>query len=265
MIRMTIKEDKQISALLKDYPVVAARAAEIALDRTTRDAKEEIYVEMRRVFKSPTDYTLDSLKMRPTQNHNMETSIWFKDPVRMSQHYLVPQVEGGARRLKGFEQALDDTMFVPGRGVRLNKAGNISMGQIRQILSVFGLAERTAGYSANITSRSRRKNPNQRDYFFLKKRHGRLYPGVYERVAKRRAGLGKARKHVIDKSLAYQKGMRRGKFSSVIRARGIKPILIKGRQFAPYKPRLAFYEIAEKVYEQSFKRRFFAEFERRLS
>ncbi len=263
MIRITCTENKEVAALLKEYPLIAMRAAEVAMDKATRDAKDAIHVEMEKVFHSPTDYTLDSLRMTPTQNHNLETSIWFRDRrLGEGDHYLVPQVEGGARQLKRFEKALDNTMFVPGRGVRLNEHGNVSAGQMRQILSVFGRAERTAGYNANITNRSRRRNTKQRDYFYLKKRHGSLYPGVYERVAQKRTGLGKARKYVVDKSKAYQKGQKRK--ASIIRARGIKPVFIKGRQFAPYKPRLAFYKIAEEVYNQSFRRRLFAELERRM-
>ncbi len=265
MLHITFSESGDVQALLKDYPKIALRAAEIAMDEATRDAKEAIYFEMIEVFDAPTPYTLNSLRMTPTQNHNLETSIWFKDRrLGEGDHYLVPQVEGGARQLKRFEQALDDTMFIPGRGVRLNKYGNVSAGKMRQILSVFGKAERKAGYSANITSRSRKRNPKQRDYFFLKKPHGKLYPGVYERVAQKGSGLGKARKHLADKSKAYQKGRKRNRIAPIIRARGIKPVFIKGRQFAPYKPRLAFYDIAERVYKQSFQRRFYAELNRRL-
>ncbi len=264
MIYLETLDDAHVEQMLKDLPKTAGRAAEVALDKTAKEIKESVYGNMKGVFDSPTRYTLNSLKVTPTRNHNMEASVWFKDPDRMGQHYLVPQVEGEARKHKGFERALGDTMFVPGQGVRLNKAGNISIGQIRQILSVLGKAELTAGYNANITSRSRKRNTKERDYFFLPRKHGSLYPGVYKRKAQKGSGLGRANKYRADKSRSYQKGQTRGRYSSVIQARGIKPILIKGRQRNPYKPRLDFYGIAEKVYARRFRKLFDVELNRLL-
>lgn len=169
---------------MKAIPRQANRAAEVALDNTAKDIKKAEVAEMKRVFDSPTRWTLNSLKMTPTINHNMQAVVWFKDPDRMGQHYLVPQVEGGPRKFKGFEQAFGNRMFVPGQAARMTKAGNVSPGQIRQILSVLGRAERTAGYSANVTKRSSSRNKKQRDYVYISKRHGKLYPGIYQRFAK---------------------------------------------------------------------------------
>ena len=81
----------------------------------------------------------------------------------MGAHYLVPQVDGGQRKLKGFERAIGEGELVPALGAKLNQYGNVSPGQIRQILSVLGKAEASAGYSANITSRSRRRNRHPAD------------------------------------------------------------------------------------------------------
>ncbi len=277
MFTLTV-DDKRVRELIKALPDVANRAAEIALDETARDIKKAEVAEMKRVFASPTSYTLKSLKMTPTHNHNMQAVVWFKDPDRMSQHYLVPQVEGGPRKFKGFEQAFGNTMFVPGQAARMTKAGNISQGQIRQILSVLGRAERTAGYSANITTRSAKRNKAPRDYVYITERHGKLYPGIYKRFAKGSGAvksgnyqsrqLGSNRVAVRDERgrfIRWKRPKQRSKYRSAIRARGLRPIMLVGKQQASIKPLLDFYEVAAKVHKKNFAKHFDREFNKRLA
>lgn len=264
LIKVELNGQREIKRALANYPREASRALEHALDHTARDIRDGIREEMTRVFDNPTRYTLNSLQITPTRNHNMKASVWFKEPDRMEQHYLVPQVEGGQRKLKGFERALDDTRFVPGEGVRLNKFGNVSFGQIRQILSVLGRAEHHAGYQANITARSRKTNTKARDYVYIRKRNGRLLPGVYERYVTSSGFNAKTKRTFADRSKVYQQGKKRGKFAQVIRARGLRPILIKGRQNAPTRPLLDFYGVANRVYNLRFVDHFRRQLLRRL-
>jgi len=176
-------DDAAVRTMLDAFPAKAMRAAEQALDATAREIKKEVSGEMRKVFDRPVPYTLNSLQMTPTRNHNMQASVWFKDPDRMREHYLIPQVEGGPRKLKGFERWLGDDEYVPGHGAKMDRYGNISAGQIRQVMSVIGKAQMVAGFSANITDRSKKRNTKQRDYVYLPKgsRGGVLPPGVYQR------------------------------------------------------------------------------------
>ena len=260
---------EHIRELLKTVPKEAGRAAEIALDKTAQDIRDAVKDEMQSVFDNPTRYTLNSLKITPTYKHNMEASVWFKEPDRMGQHYLVPQVEGGVRKLKGFERALDNTMFIPGQGVRTNKFGNVSFGQIRQILSVMGSAEHHAGYQANMTARSAKSNAKERDYVWLRKgsAKGKLRPGIYQRVARKGRGFGYKTKRNMGLlgNRTYQKGRTRGKFSSIIRARGLKPILLQGRQEQRTTPLLDFYGVANDVFLKKYRKHFDIEFAKRLS
>lgn len=264
VVSMTMPETSHISKMLAKYPKEAIRAAEHALDFTAKDVRDEERAAIKRVFDNPTPYTLNSLKVTPTRNHNMQASVWFKEPDRMGHHYLVPQVEGGKRKLKGFERALDSTMFIPGKGVRLNKSGNVSYGQIKQVLSVLGKTEWYAGYAANKTARSAKRNGKERDYILITQRKGRLLPGVYLR---KQTGVGfgaKTKRTFADRGQTYQKGRTRGGFSSVVVARGLKPILLQGRQNANVTPRLHFYKIARAVFNRQFPKHFDAQLARRL-
>ncbi len=252
MLNLTIK-DEGVKKLLESLPKTAHRAAELALDQTARDIKEAEYDEMRRVFDNPVPYTLKSLQMTPTMNHVLQASVWFKDPDRMTQHYLVPQVEGGVRKLKGFERALGRGEYIPGKGARMTKYGNVSPGQIRQFLSVLGKAERTAGYSANISKRSKRRNRKQRDFVLLPdgSSRGALPPGIYQRVKTARGFGAKKRRNLPFGE--WQKGKR----SEAVRARGLRPIMVEGKE-APVTPRLDFYGIAGHVFDGRFSSLFYS-------
>lgn len=253
MIKATF-HDNGVTLQLTQYLAATGRAAEKALDKVAGDIKDANVRKMKSVFDNPTRYTLNSLKVTRTKNHNMTARVWFKEPDRMEQHYLVPQVVGGQRKLKGFERALAQQRYVPGRGARMTQDGNISTGQIRQVLSVLGIAEVSAGYQANLTAKSALKNKKARDYIYLPRgsRRGNLPPGVYERIAQQGRGIGVKQRKTIVKFGTHQKGRTSGKFSSVIRARGLRAIMVKGRQNMPTKPLLPFYEVAENVYEKNF-------------
>jgi hypothetical protein len=257
MINMDIKGVPGVKAALKSHPGKAERAAAIALSMTAKyDVKPGIQMEMKRVFKNPTRYTLNSLYIKYAKASDLTAVVWFKEPDRMGEHYLVPQVEGGPRKLKGFERVLGNKEYIPGHGVRLNVYGNVSAGQIRQFLSVLGKAEHVAGFSANITERSRKKNKKERDYILLTKKHGKLPPGVYKRVQTARGFGAKTKATFADRSKTYQ----RGRVKKVIRARGLKPIMIQGKTGKPVKPLLDFYGIATITFNKNFAPRFWAKF-----
>jgi len=248
MIELKIEGLGKVERLLAQYPEKAKRACAVALTLTGKEVKKAEQAAMRSVFSNPVAYTLNSLQLDPATYEKLKAVVWFKSPDRMGAHYLVPQVEGGPRRLKGFELAIGLGELIPGQGARMTAAGNISIGQIRQFLSVLGRAERAAGYTANASTRSRTKNRKQRDYIILPRKHGKLYPGVYQRVSTGQAVHPKVRRAISDKSKAYQ----RGKRTAAIRARGLKPILIKGKQGGSVQPRLDFYKIAREVQRKFF-------------
>jgi hypothetical protein len=258
MIRVTIN-DTEVRKMIAALPKSAGRAAEIALDKTAREIRNEIKDEMRRVFDRPVPYTINSLQITPTRGHNMEASVWFKDPERMGQHYLVPQVEGGPRQLKGLERAIAAKSgvkmeLVPGSGARMDQYGNVARGQIMQIMSVLKVSEQWAGHDSNVTKRSASRG-KERDYVFIPRKRGRLLPGIYQRVAKGSSAV-RGRYSSIDGRTKGRAGGAKawqiGRKKLVVRARGLKPILLRGRTGHQVRPLLDFYGIAERVYSTRF-------------
>lgn len=255
---ITIKADlTAFNELARRYPKQANRAMEKALDKTAYAIRDGLKAVLPVVFDRPTRWTMNAFQVTPTQNHNGIASVWFKDPAA-GRHYLLPEVEGGKRKLKGFERALGGQYFQPGRGAALDAYGNLSSGKIRQILSVLGRAEQTAGYMANKTARSEKLNRAPRDYVRLKLgNRGGLPPGVYERF---KTGVGFSAK--TKKTMpfgVYQKGRTRGRFTSVVRAKGLKAILIETRS-PNYAVRLPFGKIGQAVVDRALRNTFLANY-----
>jgi hypothetical protein len=147
-------------------------AALQAVDRTVDKTRDRMYSEMHKAFDRPTPYTLRALRKKAPTWQTLQGEVGFKEPwAPRAVKYLEPEVEGGPRKVKGFELAIQQrvttmnpqgqrgvypvgTTFVPGRGARLNAYGNISPGQIQQILS--GLQAQQDRY-ANETPASRKR------------------------------------------------------------------------------------------------------------
>lgn len=234
MITISVKGITGAIETISGANKMVARAAEAALDFTAKHIQSNVQREMLSVFESPVDYTLKSVKTTLTKGHNMTASVWIATPSRMDQSYLVPQVDGGARKLKGFERGFDDEEFVPGSGAKLNASGNIPVATIKKARAEV------------LKKRS--------EFVRISEKRGKLWPGVYQRVKSDR-GFGR-------KNMAYlaQRGRKRGKFSSAIQARGLKPIMLEGRTGHKVKPQLDFYGVAQSTFDAQFRRKFDAAF-----
>jgi hypothetical protein len=169
-------------------------AVALALTRTTQDVKAAEEAEMREVFDRPTDYTMRALRIIPATKDRLEASVELKDDSAGSgtppEKYLSPQIEGGSRVLKRFERALQAAgamlpgyYAVPGRFARLDAFGNVSRGQIIQILSQLRITL-TAGYTRNISTDPKKRAAAFRraggQYFALPTGRGKLLPGIYQ-------------------------------------------------------------------------------------
>lgn len=167
----------------------------LALNRTARDVKDELRTEMKRVFDRPTNYTLNSLYTKKATKASMQAHVWVKDDRATSNagtpatNYILPHVDGGSRRIKRFEKSLQITghmpkgwFAVPGAGARLDAYGNISVGQIIQILSQLRVTL-TAGYTRNMPHGAKGINSQRKagGRFFAMKPGGKAPPGIYQR------------------------------------------------------------------------------------
>lgn len=193
----TMNVGSNVSEALRKFRSATANvplATAKALTFTAQDVQTEERKEMGRVFDRPTPFTINSLYLKGANPSTLTARVWFKD-LRFKAHYLLPQVEGGDRPLKRFEQmlqrigALPVGMYaVPGERAKLDAYGNINRGQLVQILSALQALPET-GYLANrsVASRARRaksKRPHALVDYFVGRPKPSTPAGVWERVGK---------------------------------------------------------------------------------
>jgi hypothetical protein len=192
-------------------------ATRVALNRTADKAVKAEQHEMRDVFRSPTPYTLSSVRMKPATSASLAATVELKDDATKATpatRFLAPQMQGGPRGQKRFERALQSVgampvgyRAVPGQAARLDAYGNMSRGQIVQILAYFR-AFPEAGYKANMTDQGRAKlargtKRRQGFTYFVGRPGDRLPLGIYQRFS---FGAGGAVKPVLlfVRSAVYQ-------------------------------------------------------------
>lgn len=162
----------------------------VALTRTALDVRTAEYEEMGSVFDRPTRYTLNSVFVRPATLARPEAIVNVKDEAGgiAPAQYLSAEIDGGHRAIKRFEKRLqlDGAMprgwfVVPGQFARLDEFGNISRGQITQILSQL-TRTKVSGYTADITVRSRKGAIKRAggEFIALPNGRGKLLPGIYQ-------------------------------------------------------------------------------------
>jgi hypothetical protein len=115
-----------------------------ALTRTAVAVRDAQQAEMRDVFDRPTRYTLQSVFVKGAAADNLVARVGIKDDFtkRSPFKWLRWQIDGGNRTPKAVERLLmqsgamaADMLMVPGPAARLDAYGNVSAGQMRQILS----------------------------------------------------------------------------------------------------------------------------------
>lgn len=147
---------------------------EKALNETAADVKKAEVEEMKRVFKNPGRWVLNSLYIWRANRTTLEASVGVKDAaVKILAHHIY----GGPREQKRSEKWLQmvggTKYYVP------STAGKVSPSKVLQILSATGA--HPDPYSRT-TARSRKRNKAMPNYFVV--RHvGNLQPGVYQRMA----------------------------------------------------------------------------------
>ena len=234
-----VKRDMQ--ALTPQGRLASAKA----LTATAGDIKRAEQSEMRSVFDAPTQWTINALFIKPATPANMEALVWLKDDRAAEKRgipaavYLAPEIDGGRRNQKSHEKLLSMAgllpkrwVAVPGEGARLDAYGNISRGQIIQILSQLRLTP-TAGYTRNLrvgrddeSAKERKASiKRQKGQYFVVPVGGGLQPGVYQRPV--------------------------GVTGSAFGRLSPKPILIFVKA-ARYKKRYKFFEVAATAYAQHY-------------
>jgi hypothetical protein len=248
VIKIDIRDNfPQVKAYIASVGKQARFAAAVALTRTAQDVRDAERKEMQRAFDRPTPYTLNSLFLKPAKPGDLNAQVWIKDDRAGSgipaTRYLLPEIEGGARSIKRFEKALQlagamptGWFAVPGQGARLDGYGNVSAGQIIQILSQLRITL-TAGYNRNVSLDPKKRALAQRraggQYFALPNGRGRLVPGIYQA---RDFAFGRA---------------------------APKPVFIFVRRIT-YRRRFQFFEVAQRTVDSNFAGHFSEEFSKAL-
>lgn len=222
-------------------------AASLALNRTAEQVRQAINAEMATRFDRPTPYTLRALRVRRADRDNLVAHVDFKDAVAgkgtSADRYLSPQVYGGGRAKKRSERALEAAgmsagrYMVPGAGATLDQYGNVSRGQIVQVLSylqAFG----ESGYRANATARSRKRVAK------LGRSEGgfKKIGGVQYFVSRGKDTQANGRRQPLAAGVWRKTG---------IHGVDVKPVFLF-TEAPQYQPLLPFYEVAESVFEQTF-------------
>ena len=200
----------------------------LANNRVASLVRTNLQTEIRHVFDRPTPYIINSVKYKfgtktwPTSDVHIEA---FGGKGNSPEDILFHQIWGGDRKIKKFEQRLrdvgileQDKYIVPGARIRLNSYGNISSGQITQILSILQAFPET-GYLMNVNNLVKKYGKKKRklpDIFVIKDNKQHLKPGIYQR-----------------------------------KNRHIWPLLMFVKK-PVYKKRFAFYDIAEVTVHESY-------------
>lgn len=224
-MKFTIKTN--INKVIKDLNDIARKqvpfAVSKALNETAKEIKRFQVQEMQKVFDRPTPYTLNSIFIKNSTKRDLSVEVSFKD--KLGHIHVAPQVYGGERKFKRSEKWLQrigapsGSYWVPGKGARLNQYGNISGGNITQILSALGA--NPDPYS-NTTVRSRKRN-KKIPTFVLIKPGFQLAPGVWQRYG--------------------------------VKNRKLKPILMFTNR-PQYKERYRFFDIAINTIQKHFDQKF---------
>lgn len=239
MLELDVRDNiAEVLRRVEHRKAVVPVALSNALNTTVFKVREAEVTEMQRVFDRPTRYTLNSLFIFRATAANPAARVYLKENVP-GRHYLRPEIFGAGRLPKAFEYVmrqagvLPKNMYaVPGSGAKIDQYGNMSRGQLLQVMSALRLAERTSGYSANRSARSKRRNSRRPEYFVGQPGGGKLPLGVWQVV---RFGMGSA----------------------------VKPILIFVKQ-PVYTPRFNFHAVANAAASKIFPQEFASEL-RRLS
>lgn len=178
----------------RDVPArVIPYAASTAITRVARlAATQDLPKAMGTAFDRPTRWTLNSLRVEPATRDKLSARIAVKNEASRGvpqENYLLPGVEGGARREKGFERALRyagvmtaGERMMPGRSLERDANGNIPAALIRSIntWAKSGAAKKT---KASGKGKTRVKAQNPSGYFLFGK------PGGVRGIAQRSGNI----------------------------------------------------------------------------
>ena len=257
-ISVQVEGLKELQASMQDFSERRKSAAlATALTRTAVQVRDKIKTVMPALLDRPTPYTMRQLKYVAATAAKPVAAVGFGVVAIEDQRgnviryqnlgasetpagkYLSTQIDGGARKAKRFEKALQAVrvlpqgwLAVPGQRAKMDAYGGQSVGEMRQILSYFDAAQMTAGSTQNMGAKGRAKKlAGTRktagfEYFAVQPGDRRTFTRASGKTGTKAAQPG------IYRRTLYALGSR------------IEPIVIFVRA-ASYKRRFDFYNIAK--------------------
>jgi len=140
-----------------------------ALNDVAFQARQDVQIEMRKVFDRPTPFILRSVFVEQASRERLEASVFVRYPGGKAvdpNSVLLAEIEGGRRNDKRMERALQRLgvlnvgwQVVPASGMppdKIDGYGNVKGSFIVQLISYFkGFGEQ--GYRANMTDKRRKQ------------------------------------------------------------------------------------------------------------
>jgi hypothetical protein len=182
-ISVQVQGLKELQASMQDFSERRKSAAiATALTRTAVQVRDKVKGLMPTVLDRPTPYTQRQLKYVAATAAKPVAAVGFGvvgiadergNVIRYQDlgakntpagKYLSTQIDGGARKAKRFEKALQAVrvlpqgwLAVPGQRAKMDAFGNQSVGEIKQILSYFDAASSKSGSDQNSNFKGREK------------------------------------------------------------------------------------------------------------
>lgn len=145
-----------------------------------------------RVFDRPVPMTARAAQYKKATRQKLFAEVFLRDEATGGTppaKYLLPEVEGGQRRKKGFEILLQQKGAMPagmfavaGQGAPLDRHGNVRAAQVSKILSQMGARQDPLQNQTDASVKRRGRRKRGGDYFAVQQKRGRLLPGIYERI-----------------------------------------------------------------------------------
>lgn len=241
-IQIEVKGLEAVKKAMAENAKKAQYAMVKAINTSAEWAATDVRREMRKVFDRPTPWVLNSLRIKYAKPSAIVAELGFKDinSAENARTMVFPHVEGGKRHYKAFEARLNQIGLlpagynaVPGGAASIDGNGNMSRGQISQLLNVLGAYTESGFNKANLNTIKRlaKGNAKKNIYGFAywvnpvgPQQAKHLQPGVYQRV-------------------------------TTAHGSSLKPVLIFVRQ-ANYRKRLDFYGIVTKTVDKRFEDEF---------
>lgn len=176
-VREALREIGKVERTLRDRIIIEA------LNKVSLDARDELVDEMERVFDRPTRFTLNSLFIDRANRGRLSADVGIKDFAAKGTpavKFLAPEVEGGPRRLKRFERALQyagilpsGMVAIPGRDAPLDRFGNVRGPEINRMLTQLRASPDPLQNETDRSRRRKRRRNRRGIRYFVARRDGR--------------------------------------------------------------------------------------------